>query len=107
MRKHTARPARPHTDEMTAAMMPFMQMQAPMTHLWSELGERMVDFAQERGSKFMHANRDILRAKDPAGLLDAQSRYVRELVEDYSGEAAAIAETCTKCFMHAYDGKSR
>lgn len=92
---------------MPAATVPFMQVQAPITQLWGQLGQRMADFAQVRGSKLMHANSDILQAKDPAAVMDAQTRYVRELVEDYSGETAAIAETCTKCLMHAYDGRTR
>lgn len=98
---------RSHAKASPAATVPFMQIQDPITHLWGEIGQRMVDFAQARRSKFMHANGDVLRAKDPAELMDAQSRYVRELVEDYSDEAAAIAETCTKCLLHAYDGKAR
>ena len=109
MRKETSRRRYPSRRARTEAMpaTAFTPMQTPITHLWNEIGQRMLNFAQARTSKLVHANSDLLHVKDPTDLLDVQFRYVRELVEDYSGQAAAIADTCTKCFIHAFDGRDR
>ena len=106
MAKHQRRQAPTRADEVGAFPligMPYPAIDREVIELWTSAGQRAIGFARARAGKCMHAASDLARATNPQQAIDAQSRYARELVDDYANEAADLAEVCTRCFMHAVE----